>query len=193
MTYWVRGVCRWMSESSKHHESSWGGILSSWYRYEVATISRLLVIIGLFCKTALWKRRYSARETYNFKEPTNRSHPIDGSESSKYRKIHDICWGISKSSKNHEVRDATNWVRLYTWFSEFSKQYDATYWVRGACRWIQKSRSSWCDILSSWHGDGPASHSKTQRCIYMFRKVFGWPWYLDGILSSWHVDTSLES
>jgi len=44
--------------------------------YGVAWISRLLKIIGLFCKKALQKRRYSAKETYTFKEPTNRSHPI---------------------------------------------------------------------------------------------------------------------
>jgi len=44
--------------------------------YEVATSSRLLKIIGLFCKRALWQRRYSAKETCHFKEPTNRSHPI---------------------------------------------------------------------------------------------------------------------
>jgi len=44
--------------------------------YGVATISTLLKIIGLFCKRALQKRLYSAKETYNFKEPTNRSHPI---------------------------------------------------------------------------------------------------------------------
>ena len=44
--------------------------------YGLATISRLLENIDLFCKTALWKRRYSAKETYNFKEPTNRRHPI---------------------------------------------------------------------------------------------------------------------
>jgi len=44
--------------------------------YGVAPISRLLKVIGLFCKRALQKRRYSAKETYNFKEPTNRSHPI---------------------------------------------------------------------------------------------------------------------
>ena len=44
--------------------------------YGVATISRLLKIIGLLCKRALSKRLYSAKETYNFKEPTNRSHPI---------------------------------------------------------------------------------------------------------------------
>ena len=44
--------------------------------YGVASTSRLLKIIGLFCKRALSKRRYSAKETCNFKEPTNRSHPI---------------------------------------------------------------------------------------------------------------------
>jgi len=44
--------------------------------YVVATISTLLKIIGLFCKRALQNRLYSAKETYNFKEPTNRSHPI---------------------------------------------------------------------------------------------------------------------
>ena len=44
--------------------------------YRVATISRLLQIIVLFCKRALQKRLYSAKETYHFKEPTNRSHPI---------------------------------------------------------------------------------------------------------------------
>ena len=46
------------------------------YSYGVATASRLLKIIVLFCKRALWNRPYSAKETYNLKEPTNRSHPI---------------------------------------------------------------------------------------------------------------------
>ena len=44
--------------------------------YGVAMISRLLRIAGFFCKRALQKRRYSAKETWNFKEPTNPSHPI---------------------------------------------------------------------------------------------------------------------
>ena len=43
--------------------------------YGVATIRRLLQRIGPFCKSALLKRQYSAKETYNFKEPTNLSHP----------------------------------------------------------------------------------------------------------------------
>ena len=42
--------------------------------YGGATISRLLKIKGLFCKRVLLKRRYSAKETYNLKEPTNPSH-----------------------------------------------------------------------------------------------------------------------
>ena len=44
--------------------------------YGVATNSKLLKIKGLFCKKALRNRQYSAEKTYNFKEPTNRSHPI---------------------------------------------------------------------------------------------------------------------
>jgi len=42
----------------------------------VALVSRIDKIIGLFCKTGRWKRRYSAKETYNFIDPTDRSHPI---------------------------------------------------------------------------------------------------------------------
>jgi len=45
-------------------------------KFGVATISRLLKMIRLFCKRALWKRLYSAEGTDNSKEPTNRSHPI---------------------------------------------------------------------------------------------------------------------
>jgi len=42
--------------------------------YGVATISRLLKMIGLFCRilSLLWVS--FAKETYHFKEPTNRSH-----------------------------------------------------------------------------------------------------------------------
>jgi len=44
--------------------------------YGVALVSWIDGIIGLFCKRALWKRQYSAKETYNFIDPTKRSHPI---------------------------------------------------------------------------------------------------------------------
>jgi len=49
--------------------------MTRFLRYGVAMIGRLLKIINLFCKKALCKRRYFAKETY-FEEPTNRSHPI---------------------------------------------------------------------------------------------------------------------
>ena len=51
-------------------------LLYTFNTYGVATMNRLLKIIGLFCKRAIWKRRYSAKETCNFKEPNNRSQPI---------------------------------------------------------------------------------------------------------------------
>jgi len=44
--------------------------------YGVATISRLLKIVGLFCRISSLLYGSFAKETYNFKEPTNRSHPI---------------------------------------------------------------------------------------------------------------------
>jgi len=44
--------------------------------YGVALVSRIDKMIGLFCKRALQKRRYSAKETYHFIDPTDRSHPI---------------------------------------------------------------------------------------------------------------------
>jgi len=43
----------------------------------VATMSRRLRSKGLFCKRATCKRLYFAKETYNFQDPTNRSHPIE--------------------------------------------------------------------------------------------------------------------
>ena len=56
--------------------------------YGVATISRRLKIIGLFCKRALQKRRYSAEETYKFKEPTNRSHPYHCLKSGNFAQVY---------------------------------------------------------------------------------------------------------
>ena len=44
--------------------------------YGVATSSRLLKIIGLFCRISSLLMGSFAEEIYNFKEPTNRSHPI---------------------------------------------------------------------------------------------------------------------
>ena len=45
----------------------------------VASISRLLKITGLFCRISSLLKGFFAKETYNFKEPTTRSHPISRS------------------------------------------------------------------------------------------------------------------
>jgi len=45
-------------------------------RYGVASVGRIDKIIGLFGKRALLKRQYSAKETHNFIDPTDHSHPI---------------------------------------------------------------------------------------------------------------------
>jgi len=45
-------------------------------RYGVALVSRIDKVIGLFCKRALQKSQYSAKETYDLIDPTIRSHPI---------------------------------------------------------------------------------------------------------------------
>jgi len=44
--------------------------------YGVVTTSRLLKIIGLFCRISSLLKGSFAKETYNFKESTKRSHPI---------------------------------------------------------------------------------------------------------------------
>ena len=46
------------------------------YACGVASVSSIDQIIGLFCKRALQKRLYSAKDTYNLNTPTNRSLPI---------------------------------------------------------------------------------------------------------------------
>ena len=50
-------------------------VLKPW-PYGVATISMLLKTIGLFCRISSLLWGSFAKETYNFKEPTNQSHPI---------------------------------------------------------------------------------------------------------------------
>jgi len=49
---------------------------SIWRAWGVATISRMLKNIRLFCKRVLQKRPIFCKETYVFQHPTHRSHPI---------------------------------------------------------------------------------------------------------------------
>jgi len=57
------------------HSHAWF-IHAMTHSYGVTTICRLLKIIGLFCRISSLLQGTFAKETYNFKEPTSRSHPI---------------------------------------------------------------------------------------------------------------------
>jgi len=70
--------------------------------YGVATISRVLKIIGLFCRISSLLQGSFATETCNFKEPTNRSHPISVLSVSVFCS-QNICFCILKSS--HTCQD----------------------------------------------------------------------------------------
>ena len=70
-TYGVRGVSTTYNNVSIKRSITFGTEY-----YGVATVSRPLKIIGLFCRISSLVLGSFAKETYNFKEPTNRSHPI---------------------------------------------------------------------------------------------------------------------
>jgi len=71
MSRWWVHVHTWMS-----HVTRKTLVLRVCSKYGVASDSRIDKIIGLFCKRALQKRLYSAKETYNLIDPTHHSNPI---------------------------------------------------------------------------------------------------------------------
>ena len=66
--------CRWVAKA--HCVDRWGVAFYQSLPYGVATSSRLLKITGLFCRVSSLLQGSFAKETYNFKEPTHRCHPI---------------------------------------------------------------------------------------------------------------------
>jgi len=75
-------VCVCVREREREREREKGRlrfVADKWFSsiyYGVATISRLLKITGLLRRISILLWGSFAKETYNFKEPTNRSHPI---------------------------------------------------------------------------------------------------------------------
>jgi len=91
--------------------------------YAVASISRLLKTLGLFCRILFVLQGSFAKETYNFKEPTSRSHFIPPWASSSPKKN-----GVSEKNKKEPpklegiearkpieirgLRQKRGWIRL---------------------------------------------------------------------------------
>ena len=90
----------------------------------MATISRLLQFVGLFCKRALQKRLYSAKETCNFKEPTNRSHPI-GDISGQHPKGYafEFCINTDEGEGEGQISGVGNFSRTKREISEGTSFY----------------------------------------------------------------------
>jgi len=87
-------------------------------------ISRLLKITGLFCRISSLLQGSFAKETYHFKEPTNRSHPIP----SIYR----------MQQTDYTVQDRRKWTRRWAGaqaknISACISAFDMAYWQRTSC------------------------------------------------------------
>jgi len=70
--------------------------------YGVASVSRIDKIIGLFCKRALEKRLYAAKEICNLTDPTDRSHPIVGHQ------VHHSQMPVSRHHTNTDTDTDTD-------------------------------------------------------------------------------------
>jgi len=74
--------------------------------YGVALISRIDKITGRFCKRALQKRRYSAKETYDFIDPSDCSHPIAAGLRVWCRQIMYMCMLLECDGGRYAIDDA---------------------------------------------------------------------------------------
>ena len=118
--------------------------------YGEPTLSRLLKIIGLFCKRALKKRLYSAKETCNFKEPIHRSHPITHTyESISFYVCITSHIRISHVTRRHVSSRTYEQVMLHVWMSADTQLNMSrhTHWVATVSR-IDKIKVLFCRISS---------------------------------------------
>ena len=85
--------------------------------YGVALVSRIDKITGLFCKRDLLKRRYSAKETYNFVDPTDRSHPTHTAANNNMLQLSDrfIYSVFTKDTVDEEGQARDTRVHVTLW------------------------------------------------------------------------------
>jgi len=135
--------------------------------YRVDTIHRLLKIIGLFGKRALWKRWYLAKEIYDLKEPTNRSHPIHSipprSQTTSTLDSVQHIWVMTQTwhrvkkyvSESYVIESCiceswvTTRIRL---ISNMSHVYDYNNtWLCESCHtWLSHDKYDWVIVIYEW-------------------------------------------
>ena len=108
---------------------------STYNSYGVATISRLLKIMGLFCRIESLLYGSFAKETYSFKEPTNRSNPIhtwllirNTTHMCLYRRIHIWCDSYICDS-NRTWLDSFIWPNLFFGRQHVSSHMTLQIWL----------------------------------------------------------------
>jgi len=69
-------------------------------QYGVATISRIDKMIGLFCRISSLLKGFLAKETFNFIDPTDLSHPIW-----RYSKNESFAYAASKEKRKTILRN----------------------------------------------------------------------------------------
>ena len=78
-----------------------------------ATVSSTAATVSLFRKRALQKRLYSAKKTYTFKEPTNRSHPTARSRDDETLNGHrNERWGAGVETQKNLRGEIGGWGRV---------------------------------------------------------------------------------
>jgi len=108
--------------------------------YGVATVSRLLKNIGLFCRISSLLQGSFAKETYDFKEHTNRSHPIvvEGVEDT-----YEYEWDTSHMKES-----------FHTWMSRVAYERDTSHIDRTGHTVVKKVEVTYEYEWDTSHMDG---------------------------------------
>ena len=142
--------------------------LAALNHYGVASISRIDKIIGLLCKRALLKRLYSAKETCNLIDPTDRSHPI-------YVVI--VCpWSISNPKFLLVFSYVYILVYVYPYVYMLIYKYVCTSYKLTAmyhCPWPISIPRFCCPCPTRWHAVIDPSDLKNPNATTPYSQMYG--------------------
>jgi len=113
--------------------------------YGVATISRLLKIIGLFCRISSLSLGSFAKETYHFKEPTNRSHQLPRVWQCVWR--HTVSFQNMRGVMSRQTSYRSSAISECTTYQEFDKVCDCTRYQQQIWKGVMSRMAS--------HGSSP--------------------------------------
>jgi len=114
-----KSVCTYIYMYVCMHMVFLDSFMYAYDNYAVATISRLLKNLGLFCRISSLSQGSFAKETYDFKEPTNRSHPtVHAHPQNPPSRETQISWYLSRYKFRLKFWCNLNWYREI-WFFRF--------------------------------------------------------------------------